>query len=264
MKRLFDLAVLHRRIQSYLRAHALATSDHERVGCFVARFDGRSDNPYRNYAVPDDDAEPKGDEISALVAAFVRRGRKPRLEYIAAAAPGVESALRDAGFTVERRIPLMICREVQPAGLPLDGVQLAIARSDADTVEAADVGARAYGNDGPSPDSLRELIERGGVLAIARDGMTGAMIGAGVATPQQEAVTEITGIGVLAAFRRRGLAGALTSLLARESFARGANLAWLTPEHDEARNIYARTGFVSVSEQLHISKQIGPAGTGHE
>ena len=158
----------------------------------------------------------------------------------------------------------MICRDVQPTELPLDGVRLAIARSDADTVEAADVGARAYGNDGPCPDSLRELIERGGVLAIARDGMTGAMIGAGVATPQQEAVTEIAGIGVLAAFRRRGIAGALTSLLAREVFARGANLAWLTPEHDEARNVYARTGFVSVSEQLHISKQIGPTDTGRE
>ena len=87
---------------------------------------------------------------------------------------------------------------------------------------------------------------------------------AGSATPQHDGVTEIVGIGVLARFRGRGIAGALTSLLAREAFARGANLAWLTPEHDEARNIYARTGFVSVSEQLHISKQIGPTGTGRE
>jgi ribosomal protein S18 acetylase RimI-like enzyme len=108
---------------------------------------------------------------------------------------------------------------------------------------------------------LRRLVAQGGVLAVARDGISGVVIGSGVATPQHDRVTEITGIGVLSAYRRRGIAAALTVLLAREAFARRASLAWLTPGNDEARNVYARAGFSCVSEQLHISKKAALRGT---
>lgn len=214
--------------------------------------------------MPDDDAEPDAAEISGLVTAFARRKRKPRLEYIAAAAPCVEPALVAAGFEAEQRLPIMICEHAGLIEIPVDGIRFAVATDDSEIVEAAEVGASAYGKDAPYPAPLRRLVAQGGTLAVAYDCNSGEMVGAGTATPQHDGVTEITGIGVLSAFRRRGIAGALTSLLAREAFARGANLAWLTPEHDEARNIYARTGFVSVSEQLHISKHIWPAGPGRE
>jgi hypothetical protein len=92
---------LDSRIQAYLRAHALRMADHERNGPFLSAFDEVSDNPYRNYAVPDDDARASADDIAALEAAFIRRRRKPRLEYIAAAAPAVEAALSARGFAVE-------------------------------------------------------------------------------------------------------------------------------------------------------------------
>jgi ribosomal protein S18 acetylase RimI-like enzyme len=130
----------------------------------------------------------------------------------------------------------------------------ALAQNDADIVQAAEVGASAYGSETPHPDALRRLVAQGGVLGIARDSRSGRMIGAGVATPPNEGVTEIVGIGVLSDFRRRGIAGALTALLAGEAFARGASLAWLTPGDASAQRIYARAGFVPASEQLHISK----------
>lgn len=254
---------LHRRIQAYLRAYVLRMSDHERIGCFVAGFDGQSDSPYRNYAVPDDGAEPSEAEISGLVAAFARRKRKPRLEYIAAAAACVEPALVAAGFEAEQRPPIMICKHAGSIEIPVGCIRFAVATDDPEIVQAAEVGASAYGKDAPYPQPLRRLVAQGGVLAVAYDSNSGVMAGAGMATPQHDGVTEIAGIGVLAAFRRRGIAGALTAMLAREAFARGASLAWLTPENDESRNIYARAGFVAVSEQLHISKQIGPAGSGY-
>lgn len=243
---------LDSRIQAYLRAHALRIADHERNGPFLSAFDEVSDNPYRNYAVPDDGAKPGAGDVAALEAAFIRRRRKPRLEYIAAAAPEVETALLACGFAAEKRYPILTCLDGEVRDLP--GIDVVEARADADIVAAAEALSQAYGNDAPYPDPLRRLVEQGGVLAIVRDGRTVA--GAGMATPQHEGVTEVAGIGVRESFRHRGIAGALTVFLARTAFARGATLAWLTPGSDGAERVYERAGFRRESEQLHISKEV--------
>ena len=189
---------------------------------------------------------------SDLEAAFIRRRRKPRLEYIAAAAPEVEAALLARGFAVEQRYPILTCLADEVRDLL--GIEVTEARAEADIVAAAEALSEAYGNDAPYPDPLRRLIEQGGVLAIVRDGET--LAGAGMATPRHEGVTEIAGIGVREKFRRRGIAGALTAFLARAAFARGATLAWLTPGSDGAERVYERAGFRRASEQLHISKEV--------
>jgi len=243
---------LDSRIQAYLRAHAMRMADHERNGPFLSAFDGESDNPYRNYAVPDDRAKPSMDDIAALEAAFIRRRRKPRLEYIAAAAPEVENALLARGFAIEKRYPILTCLAGMARGIP--GFDVTEARTDADIVAAAEALSEAYGSDAPYPDPLRRLVEQGGVLAIVRDGET--VSGAGMATPQHEGVTEIAGIGVRERFRRRGVAGAVTSFLTQMAFAHGATLAWLTPGSDGAERVYERAGFSRASQQLHISKEI--------
>jgi ribosomal protein S18 acetylase RimI-like enzyme len=243
---------LDSRIQAYLRAHALRMADHERNGPFLSAFDEVSDNPYRNYAVPDDGAKPDAGDVAALEAAFVRRRRKPRLEYIAAAAPEVEAALSACGFAAEKRYPILTCLDGEVRDLP--GVDVVEARADADIVAAAEALCEAYGNDAPYPDPLRRMLEQGGVLAIVRDG--GRVAGAGIATPQHEGVTEVAGIGVRESFRHRGIAGALTAFLARTAFARGATLAWLTPGSDGAERVYERAGFRRETEQIHISKEV--------
>jgi ribosomal protein S18 acetylase RimI-like enzyme len=243
---------LDSRIQAYLRAHATRMADHERNGPFLSAFDEVSDNPYRNYAVPDDGARPGPDDVAALEAAFIRRRRKPRLEYIAAAAPEVEVALLARGFAVEQRYPILTCLDGEVRDLP--SIEIVEARTDADVVAAAEALSQAYGNDAPYPDPLRRLMEQGGVLAIVRDGET--VVGAGMATPLHEGVTEVAGIGVRENFRRRGIAGALTAFLARTAFGRGATLAWLTPGSEGAERVYERAGFRRASVQIHISKEV--------
>lgn len=249
---------LNRRIQGYLRATALANPNHERIGPFLAGFAADDANPYRNYAVPDDGASPDRAEVEALIAAFARRKRKPRLEYIPASAPAVEPALVARGFAIEKRYPLMISGRAAPAPIALPEFTLSLAQGDADIVEAAEVGAEAYNDDEPHPDPLRRLVAQGGVLGIARDIATGVMAGTGMATPRHDGVTEVAGIGVRNRFRRRGIAGALTAMLAQEAFARGASLAWLVPGDEAAERIYARGGFRRASEQLHISREAPP------
>lgn len=81
-------ADLHR-IQAYLRVAAPRGRDHARIGPFLATFNRGSDNPYLNYAIPDDGVAPQRAQIDALVTAYTGRNRKPRLEYIPSIAPKV-------------------------------------------------------------------------------------------------------------------------------------------------------------------------------
>jgi hypothetical protein len=55
-------------VHAYLRA--LAGDRAPRVGPFVLLLDTNDAGPYRNYAVPDDGAEPTPADIDALIAAF--------------------------------------------------------------------------------------------------------------------------------------------------------------------------------------------------
>ncbi len=227
---------------------------HARVACFTAGFDQTDDNPYLNYAIPDDDAKPDAADIAALITAFAHRNRRPRLEYIPASAPLVEPALVQAGFAAEARLPIMVCRSCHPIAPPITEIAVSLVSHDEDLAEAAEVQARAFNNRATDPDRLLRLIAAGGLLVVARVQDIGRIMGVGAARPLHDGVTEIAGIGVLPAYRRRGVAAALTTRLARECILRGADIVWLTPGGRDAERLYARAGFVCASEQLHISK----------
>jgi len=80
-------------VHAYLRA--LAGGQSPRVRQFVLLLDTDDAGPYRNYAVPDDGAEPTPTDIGALIEAFAGYRRRPRLEYFASACPRVEPVLLD-------------------------------------------------------------------------------------------------------------------------------------------------------------------------
>ncbi|MCC5670030.1 hypothetical protein LC653_41110 [Nostoc sp. CHAB 5784] len=92
------------RIQSYLRLAAIQQRETEQIGSFLATFNRWNVNPFLNYAIPDNNATPTPNEVNALIHAYQRRGRKPRLEYVTKLAPAVEEILISAGFVVEGRL----------------------------------------------------------------------------------------------------------------------------------------------------------------
>ncbi len=249
-----ELHSLNRRLLAYLRAAAERRPLKRRSGPFLATFDA-DPNVYLNYAMPDDDADPSPADIAALVALFAAQGRKPRLEYIPAAAPKVEAALRGAGFAVEARVPVMLCTPGMPVHVPAtQDIAVFLATEEQDLIAIDEAQAEAYGAPPRGPGSHKRTLRAGGLVAAARDLASGAIIGGGVAMPPVNGIGEIAGIGVRADFRRRGAAGAITALLAREAFARGFALIWLTPGSAQAERLYARAGFAAVSEALHISR----------
>ncbi|GAC1540033.1 MAG: GNAT family N-acetyltransferase [Herpetosiphon sp.] len=230
----------------------------ERIGPFLATFTAHTDNPYLNYALPDDGSTPTSEEIAALIAAFDARSRRPRLEYVARLAPAVEPALVAAGFTVEDRLPLMICDRADAGAVaPPTGIDLLRPTTDAELFGMLAAQNEAYGASEPDTQAverLRTSIEAGLIAMLARVTATGDVVGGGVCTVPADGISEVAGIGVRPAFRRRGIAGALTAQLVREAFAVGVQTAFLTPANEAAGRIYIRAGFAAVGEIVHISR----------
>ena len=98
-------SALDRKLQAYLRQAAQRGPHSERTGPFLATFNEEDDNVYLNYAIPDDGAELHEGEITALFALFVACRRRPRLEYMAAAASDLDPAPLAHGLTREARVP---------------------------------------------------------------------------------------------------------------------------------------------------------------
>jgi predicted N-acetyltransferase YhbS len=245
-------------IAAYMRASA--SSGHgERVGPFTVGLDAHSDDPMRNYAVPDQGAGPDAGDIGALITFFCRHHRIPRLEYIEEDAPRAWPALAAAGFTVERRTPVMIAipgtrlTPRTPAG-----TTIRLATTEADLAAAAAVQHHAY--QVPAPPGphdiarLTRLTQRGGLVAIAVDEASGTVAGTGLidTTATQPAVGELAAVGVLTGFRRRGIASALSACLANGAHSRGISLVFLEAEPGEEQ-IYRRTGFTDTTSKIWAS-----------
>jgi ribosomal protein S18 acetylase RimI-like enzyme len=246
------------RIQSYLRVAAPRGRDVEHIGPFLATFNRGTDNPYLNYAIPEDGAAPSTAEVAALVDAYRARARTPRLEYVSSLAPAVEPVLLAAGFVVEGRLPLMLYRGGEDKPSP-EGIDVVEATSDEDFRGVALAQWEAYEETGPLPeravDSLRRAVAHGGLVMLARDTATGDPAGGGLCTGPHEGATELTSIAVRSAYRRRGIAEALTRRLAGEMRARGNDGVFLMAAGEGEARIYERAGFETVSEILHISAE---------
>jgi predicted GNAT family acetyltransferase len=238
------------RVQAFLRARAGVRS-----GPFSILFSPSDAGLYANYAVPDDDAQPTEAEVAALEAAFQIRDRTPRLEYAPDAAAAVEAALIAAGFLVELRPPLMVCNAapVRPAPPPED-FDLWFVEDEVDLSQAVRVQAEAYDGDPDDFQWLRDLPGKGGRVAAARHRRSGEMAGVGAFVTPFAGVTEVVGIATRPAFRRRGLAQAMTSMLTEAAFSAGCRMTWLSAAGEAQSNIYARTSYVRRNPMLFISK----------
>ncbi|GAA4504933.1 GNAT family N-acetyltransferase [Actinoallomurus oryzae] len=242
-------------VHAYLRA---AAGDHAvRARPFTVRIDPHDAGLFFNYAIPDDGAEPTRDQVRRLAETFIRHSRTPRLEYLPAAAPRVEEALVASGFTAERRLPILTC-EAAGALVPrvAGPVEVLLAETDAQLWEVARAQGEAYEQPRVTEHDvarLRSVLDRGGLVALAVDTTTGQGVAGGQVGPPHGGVSELAAIGVRVAYRRRGIASALTATLTRACSDAGITTVFLMPENDGAERIYQRAGYRRVSEILHIS-----------
>jgi len=244
-----------RLIQASILADATSNRETVEIGPFLATFNPNDANPYLNYAVPIEDAEPSGAEVKRLVAAYRERQRRPRLEYIPSVAPRVEQTLREEGFEQEGRLPLMIAGSPRRSEVP--GIELLQPAADAEFAAVASVQWEAYDEEPPVPqrviDGLKRTSELGGVVCLARDEATREPAGAGLCVPANQGYAELTSVGVRPPFRRRGIAEAMAAWIAEEAQRRGIEHVVLMAHGEREARIYERAGFRRCGEVLHIS-----------
>jgi GNAT superfamily N-acetyltransferase len=245
-------------LAAYMRAAAGRRSG-SRVGPFAVGLDAHSDNPFRNFAVPDENACPDDGQINTLIDYFRRNQRTPRLEYIEQSAPQLLPALITAGFVVERRTPVMIATPdtVLSARSPA-GITVRPAADDADLAGSVTVQHHAYEvPDSPGPPDIARmtgLIRRGGIVVVAVDDDSGAVVGTGLVDVAEEypGVGELAAVGVLTAYRRRGIASAVSVALATGAHDHGTGLVFLEAEPAEEQ-IYRRSGFTDATTKIWVS-----------
>jgi len=242
-----------------MRRAAAAGRATEQVGPFLATFATDSTNPYLNYAIPDDGARPTQSDADGLTRAYQLRDLLPRVEFLVDTAPGAETALLAAGWSVERRIPVMLCApgSVVAPGAPA-GIELVVPERDDEirgmvaaqqeafdqpaTVTDADVAAR------------REWLRAGGFAVLARDAVTGHAAGGGVAEAVVDGTAEVAGIGVRAEFRRRGIGAAITAFLTSAVHDAGGQTVFLTPAGVPEQRLYEGVGYVPAGAMVHLSR----------
>lgn len=236
-------------IHAYLRAAGQASRPSVRTGPFLALLHPRSSNPFLNYAIPDDDAEPTAADAAALAQVFREHDRTPRLEYVHQAAPAVRERLVSAGFVFERELPVLMATpdDLTPVPAPV-GFSVGVADTIDDHLGALIVGHEAYEDTDPPPDvaaaERRQVFGReGGFVVLARSLDDGEPAASAGCEPPYDGVTELSAVGTRPAYRRRGLAGAVTSRLAVEVARAGGRHLWLTPESIDAERVYGRLGF---------------------
>ncbi|MET9659507.1 GNAT family N-acetyltransferase [Streptomyces sp. NPDC006510] len=243
-------------VQSHARTLAQRSPDHLRVGPFTVRYNPNWSLKYANYAIPDQDAEPTAEDLDALIAVFREHDRLPRLEFLPGSAPAVEPALLAAGFTVENRAPIMACA---PGELltpkPVDFLTIAEPATEAEFDAAALVQHHGYGGTGEPEagvaDWLRAAVRDGGVAALAT--VDGVPAGAGGCSVPVDGLTELAGLAVADAYRRRGIGAALCAHLTATAFERGCRVVWLEPGDADVERIYAGIGYRRIGEKLNIS-----------
>lgn len=246
------------RVSAYLRARMALQQGNRCLQPFHVTLDSASTEPGWNYATPVDGAAPNAHELASLIDLFDRKQRKPRLEYIHDMAPEVLPRLLDAGFFREEPLALMTCTpDSLAADGDLDGVEWLLAEREHELHAAAEVQNAAYGVSGTCAADVERLagvVEKGGVVALARCRDGGGALGAGLYSPPLEGVTEIAAIGVREDARGRGIGGAVTALLADHAFVQGVSFPFLMTAAGNENRVYARAGFHRFGELIGVTR----------
>jgi ribosomal protein S18 acetylase RimI-like enzyme len=256
-----DLTLL-RSLDAYLDAVPRAACRTETIGPFTLFVNEASG--WRYYARPTPGAGPVAAEDVLRVREREREvGMPEAIEWVRDLVPSVGPAARAAGLEVESH-PLMHLPNgafaqaapveaevrlvgpdddlsrisaVQHVGFANPGTAVGRVGTEAldDIADAADPATKAF---------LAARIERGLTITAAAF-VEGEPVAAGAHQPVDGA-TEVVGVACLPAFRRRGLAGAVTSLLVRDALERGVTTVCLSADDDDVERLYGRLGFVTV------------------
>jgi ribosomal protein S18 acetylase RimI-like enzyme len=215
---------------------------------------------------------PTVDDVRRLLARQRELDAPRSIEWIDEIAPTLDLVAHEVGYEV-RRHPLMA---LEGDARGASGLTRLVDPDDHDLlVEARAAVSVAFEHEGtargevgvdvrdqarPSQraaltDSYRAELRAGRLVVAATfaddDPQAGAVGGGTLLLAG--AAAEIAGVGVLPAYRRRGLAGQIASALGREARRRGADIVFCSADSDDVARVYARVGFRRVGTAVIAS-----------
>ena len=229
-----------------------------RVLRFIFTLIETDDFRFFNYAIPDHPLDGlTAEQLAALRTAFEACKRTLRFEFVHEYTPLLREALDGLGVPLEGVNPALVCTPetwtfvARPEGLLW--LRLTPDSEERDLVDYIETQSRGFGDEGrgATPERIEELrtdARLGGGVFLVRAGEEAVATGA--YTAPLDGFTELVGIATLPEHRRRGIAGALTALLADDAFASGVHTAFLTAADEDASRVYQRSGFRLVGTGL--------------
>lgn len=245
-------------LERYYDTAPRAMCDVEEVGPFTL-FLSHGGFPF--YARPrlggSDPIRPQ--DVTAVRDRQVELGVPESIEWVHQSTPSLLGAARAAGMHVAE-CPLLVLAQDPPEPDPAAAVRVLSADDpDLGLVRAAiDVG---FANAGTARgtasvaerdervDAVADAVERvAALIAADLSVLVGAFdtdagpVGGGSHNPRGD-VTEVVGVGVLPAYRRRGLAAAITARLARNALDGGVRTVFCSAEDEDVARVYGSVGF---------------------
>ena len=244
------------RLERYYDDAPRVGADTEEHGPFTV-FVSRGGWPY--YARPrlGHTGEITADDVSSVLDRLEELGVPRSIEWVHDTTPSLRAAARAAGVEVGDYPLLVLASEPMHRRSPATVRRLAGDDPELASVQAAvHVG---FGQDdtrtGPASVAERDALVAeqqtehvAHLLASGRSVLYGAFdpelgaVGGGSHNPRGD-VTEIVGVGVLPALRRRGIAGHLTWALTDDAARAGVHTVFMSAGSDDVARIYEGVGF---------------------
>jgi N-acetylglutamate synthase-like GNAT family acetyltransferase len=183
-------------------------------------------------------------------------------EWVDDVTPTLADALAASGLPITRH-PLMLLEHLREVPVP-DGVNVRLAREDDDLALFNAIAHLGFGHPGTArgeagiEDAYRAVQREDAALAgqrqRLREGRTITAIAEAGDSPVASGshqpvgdVSELVGIAVLPAFRRRGIAAALTHRLVQDALERNVRTVFLSAGDADVARVYARVGFRTIA-----------------